>query len=75
MFTTVRSGWSLAALCGDETIIAAAARVADAERMAIKREAELRELHRRDMPPCVRVATVNPDGQVITSQVQAAGRP
>ena len=75
MFTTVRSGWSLAVLCGDETIIAAAARLADAERMAIKRETELREVHHRDMPPCVRAATVNPDGLVVTPQVQAAGHP
>ena len=38
-FTTVRAGWSVAVLCGDETIIAAATQLTDAERMAIKREA------------------------------------
>jgi hypothetical protein len=65
MFTTVRTGWSLAVLCGDEPIIAAAKQLGDAERMAIKRETELREVYRRDMPPCVRVATVNPDGLVV----------
>jgi hypothetical protein len=73
-FTTVRTGWSVAVLCGDETIIAAATQLADAERMAIKREMELREVYRRNMPPCVRVATVNPNGVVVAPVVQAAKR-
>jgi hypothetical protein len=73
-FTTIRTGWSVAVLCGDETIIAAEARLADAERMAIKREIKLREVYQRDMPPCVRVATVNPDGLVTAPMAQASGR-
>ena len=73
-FTTVRAGWSVAVLCGDETIIAAATQLADAEHMAIKRENELREVYRRNMPPCVRVATVNPNGVVVTPLVQASER-
>ena len=73
-FTTVRAGWSVAVLCGDETIIAAATQLADAERMAIKREIELRNVYRRNMPPCVRVATVNPNGVVVTPLVQASER-
>ena len=73
-FTTVRAGWSLAVLCGDETIIAAATQLAAAERMAIKREIELREVYRRNMPPCVRVATVNPNGVVVATRVQASER-
>ena len=73
-YTTIRSGWSVAVLCGDETIIAAAAQLADAERMAIKREIELREVYRRDMPPCSRVATVNPNGAVVVQPVQASER-
>ena len=73
-FTTVQSGWSLALLCGDETIIAAASELADAERVAINREIELREVYRRKMPPCVRVATVNPDGQVVPPPVQTSVR-
>jgi hypothetical protein len=70
-FTTVRAGWSLGLLCGDETIIAAATERADAERIAINREIELREVYGRDMPPCVRVVTVNPDGIVIAPPVAA----
>jgi hypothetical protein len=74
MFTTLRSGWSVAVLCGEETIIAAAPQLIDAERMAAKRETELREVYRRDMPLCVRVATVNPNGVVVVPLVQASER-
>lgn len=67
-------GWSLAVLCGDETIVAAASQRSEAERMAVAREAELRLVYRRDMPPCVRVATVGPDGTVVEPQRETAGR-
>ena len=73
-FTTVFRGWSLAVLCGDETIIAAAHQRAEAERLALAREVELREVYRRDMPPCIRVVTVGPGGAVLVPQRQAAGR-
>ena len=73
-FATVRAGWSVAVLCGDETIIAAATQLADAEHMAIKREIELREVYRRNMPPCARVATVNSNGVDVTPLVQASER-
>jgi hypothetical protein len=65
LFTTVRSGWSIAELCGDETIIAAAARLADAEQIAKEREYRLRHVYQRNMPPCTRVATIDPDGRVV----------
>jgi hypothetical protein len=74
MFTTVFRGWSLAVLCGDETIVVAASQRSEAERMAVAREAELRLVYRRDMPPCARVATVGPDGAVVAPQREAAGR-
>jgi hypothetical protein len=70
LFTTVRSGWSIAELCGDETIVAAAARLADAEQMAREREYRLRHVYQRNMPPCARVATVNPDGLVVKPPAQ-----
>ena len=38
MFTTVHSGWTVAVLCGDETIIAGRTLRADAERMAVMRK-------------------------------------
>jgi hypothetical protein len=74
MFTTIRSGWSVAVLCGDETIVAAATQLADAEQMAHRREIELRETYRRDMPPCERVATVNPNGMVVAPPLQTSER-
>jgi hypothetical protein len=73
-FTTVFKGWSLAVLCGDETIIAAASQRAEAERMAVAREIELRLVYRRDMPPCVRIATVGPDGAVVVPYRETADR-
>ena len=73
-FTTVFRGWSLAVLCGDEPIVAAASQRSEAERMTVAREAELRLVYRRDMPPCMRVATVGPDGAVVVPSREAAGR-
>ena len=71
---TVFRGWSLAVLCGDETILAAASQRREAERMAVAREAELRLVYRRDMPSCVRVVTIGPDGAVVAPLREAAGR-
>ena len=73
-FTTVFRGWSLAVLCGDETILAAASQRGEAERMAVAREVELRLAYRRDMPPCIRVVTVDPNGAVVVPQRETAGR-
>ena len=58
-FTSIFVGWSVAVLCGDETIIAAARRLDDAERAAVERENELRVVYQRDMPSCVRVVTID----------------
>jgi hypothetical protein len=74
MFTTVRSGWSVALLCGDEPIIAAASERAEAERLALARETELREVHRRDLPPCARVVAVDPNGAVVAAPLVTSGR-
>ena len=74
MYTTVRSGWSVALLCGDEPIIAAAAERAEAERRTLEREAELREVYRRAMSPCVRMVTVDPNGMVVTPPLYTSGR-
>ena len=45
-FASVRAGWSIGILCGDQTIIAAAKQLADAERHAMDRETELRQVYR-----------------------------
>jgi hypothetical protein len=74
MFTTVRSGWSIALLCGDESIIAAAGERAEAEQKAVRREVELREVYRRNMPPCVRIATIDPNGMAVPAPLLTSGR-
>lgn len=73
-FTTIRAGWSVALLCGHETIIKAAMLRADAERAPTEREIELREVYHRDMPPCARVVTVKPDGMLVRLPLLASDR-
>jgi hypothetical protein len=63
-FIAMRAGWGVAVLCGNETILAARKQLVDAERAVADREIELRQVYRRDMPPCVRAVTVDPNGSV-----------
>ena len=65
IFTTIRAGWSLGYRCGDKNIVMAEARLEDAEVRADWREYELRQLYDPDMPPCVRIVTVDPHGRVV----------
>ena len=67
--TIVRGGWSLGIRCGRDNIITADRDLAEAERRARKREADLRELYVSNMPPCVRVVTVDPNGNIVVPQV------
>jgi hypothetical protein len=71
--TTVRGGWSLGIRCGRENIIVADRDLAEAERRAARRETELREHYVRDMPPCARVVTVDPNGVVVVPAPGYAG--
>ena len=64
-FTTIRAGWSLGIRCGDENIMAAGKTLAVAEKAAIKREVELRQIYLRDMPSCIRVVTIDPQGAAV----------
>jgi hypothetical protein len=63
----IQGGWILAARCGGTNILVAERRLADAERAAREREADLREHYARDLPPCRRVLTVNPRGGVMVA--------
>ncbi|MBX9775183.1 MAG: hypothetical protein K2Y71_12310 [Xanthobacteraceae bacterium] len=63
--TTVRGGWSLGIRCGRENIIVADRSLGEAEQRALRRETELRERYVRDMPPCARVVTVDPNGLIV----------
>ena len=62
---TIRAGWSLGMHCGDHIIVVAERALADAELMAQRREQHLRAHYAPDMPPCVRVVTVDPNGRII----------
>lgn len=73
-FTSIFMGWSVAVLCGDETITTAAHRLDDALRAAAERENELRVVYQRDMPSCVRVVTIDPHGRAIVPGGQAISR-
>lgn len=63
--TTVRAGWSLGMRCGDRHILVAAKTLAEAEQAAIDREVELRRAYGADLPPCVRVMSVDPSGIIV----------
>jgi hypothetical protein len=62
---TIRAGWSLGLRCGGHVIVVAERALADAELMADRRERDLRANYAPDMPPCMRVVTVDPRGRII----------
>lgn len=63
--TAVQAGWSLGIRCGDRNILVAEKTLVEAEQAAIDQEVELRRQHGRDLPPCVRVVSVDPSGIVV----------
>jgi hypothetical protein len=63
--TVIRAGWSLGIRCGDETIMAAERTLIEAEQAVIDRELELRRFYRPDLPPCVRLVSIDPSGAII----------
>jgi hypothetical protein len=67
--TSIRAGWSIAIRCGDSAILAAAYTLRDAEQQAVDRELELRRLYRPQLPPCVRLVSVDPTGTVVSPNV------
>jgi hypothetical protein len=67
--TLIREGWSLAMRCGQENIIVAEKTLQAAEQAAIDSELRLRRDYKPNMPPCVRVVSVDPDGRIIAPDV------
>jgi hypothetical protein len=67
--STIRAGWSLGMRCGDNVIVVAERALADAELIARRRERHLRANYAPDMPPCIRVVTVDPDGRIIAPKI------
>jgi hypothetical protein len=72
----IRAGWIVAMRCGRTNIIAAEESIAAAESAAAVRERELRLAYAEEIPPCLRVMTVNPYGSVIrrVSETDRSGR-
>jgi hypothetical protein len=66
---SIRAGWSLAMRCGQENIIVAAKTLHTAEQDAVNSELNLRRDYYPDMPPCVRMVSVDPDGGIIAPNV------
>src|SRR5262245_39683246 len=64
-YTTIRAGWSLGIRCGRENILVSEKTLAEAEQAAIDREVVLRQRYVSDMPPCVRVVSVDPSGAIV----------
>lgn len=65
---TTLNGWSVAARCGDQNILATGSPLAEAERAAVAREANIRQRYKPDMAPCWRVLAVSPDGRIVTER-------
>jgi hypothetical protein len=67
--TAIRAGWILGIRCGNETIVAAERTLIEVEQAAIDRELELRRFYRPDLPPCVRLVSIDPSGAIIAPYV------
>jgi hypothetical protein len=65
LLSTTRSGWSLAILCGDYNIVVSGPTLVEAEQAALFREIDLHLYYVPDLPPCHRVLTVDPAGQIV----------
>lgn len=64
LHTSVQAAWSLAILCGDYNVVVTAGTLADAEAAARRRQIDLAASYAADLPPCVRVVTVDPAGRI-----------
>jgi hypothetical protein len=71
LLTTIRSGWSLAILCGDYNIVVSKPTLAEAEQAALFREIDLHMFYVPDLPSCRRVLTVDPAGQIVHPSVSS----
>jgi hypothetical protein len=68
-FTAVRSGWTLALLCGDYKVLVADKALEEAKAAALNREIDLKLFYVPDLPRCQRLLTVDPRGVVATTKV------
>jgi hypothetical protein len=71
LLSTIRSGWSLAILCGHYNIVVSRPTLAEAEQAALFREIDLHMFYVPDLPSCRRVLTVDPAGQIVHPSVSS----
>ena len=64
LFKMRRGGWIIGKLCGWQNIVASGTTRKHAEQMAMLREIDLRLHYFPGLPPCIKVVTVNPRGEV-----------
>lgn len=62
-FTIIRAGWTLALLCGEHKVLAAAKQLDEAWRDAQLR-IDLKKAYLPELPPCRHIITVDPAGAV-----------
>jgi hypothetical protein len=72
-FTTIRTGWTLALLCGDHKVLAAAKRLDEAW-LAAQFRLELKRAYLSDLPACRLIFKVDPAGRVILPASEALSR-
>jgi hypothetical protein len=65
---TTLNGWSVAVRCGDQNILATGSSLADAERAAAAREADIRRRYKPDMALCRLALAVSPNGRIVTER-------
>ena len=63
-FSTIRSGWTLALLCGEHKVLAAAKGLDEAW-LAVQFRVELKRAYLPDLPTCRQIFKVDPAGAVI----------
>ena len=73
-FTSIRAGWSLGITCSSHNIVVARQTLADAEQAVNNRIIELRRHYAPNLPPCLRVVTVDPHGRIITPKANDPSR-
>jgi len=73
-FMTIRSGWTLALLCGEHKVLATAKRLDEAW-LAVQFRLELKRAHLPELPPCRQIFKVDPTGVVIVPAAETSEVP
>jgi hypothetical protein len=73
-FTTIRSGWTLALLCGEHKVLATAKRLDEAW-LAVQFRLELKRAYLPELPPCRQIFKVDPTGEVIVPAAETSEVP